>query len=195
MEYSDHAYRVHHGTEPIGKSIYPGFIKCKLIYTKEFELIIPDLIYIKFSKYKFRWFQFHHFIPGLFNTDDNNRFYLPVDISGGHRIIISFGPKDLKKKLPDDSNLFNCSIQGPKNIREYAKGEGKLINKVPFIYLYHHTKNEYKDLILQSKKLLGSKWNYQGNKKIKNFEYCYFTSIDKIRKTIRFETNCDGYKR
>lgn len=179
-----HAYRVYHGTEPIGNSIYKAVIKCKLIFSESYELITPDLIYIKTSKYQFKWFQFYHFQPGLFARKENYKFYLPVDISGGQRIIVSFSIKDFIRKLPDNSNLYNCTIEGPKNIREYATGEGKIIENVPYIYLYHHTKEETKELILKSKYLIGSKWNYQGNKKLKNLEYCYFTSINKIMRPI-----------
>lgn len=181
LEYIDHAYRCHHGTEPIGDSFYQGMIKCKLIYTEEFELIIPDLIFIKFRKNQFRWFQFHHFIPGTFALDDNNRFHVAIDISGGHRLIVSFSPKEFVKKLSDNSNLYNCRIRGPKKIREFSTGEGKLIDGIPYIYLYHHTSKENKTSILKSKELWGSPWNYQGNKKIKNLEFCYFTSLDRIK--------------
>lgn len=184
LEYVDHAYRVYHGTEPLGNSEYDGFIKCKLIYTREFELIIPDLIYIKYGKNKFRWFQFHNFIPGLFAQDDNFRFHLSIDISGGHRIIVSFAPQDFKRKLAYNSNIYKCRIRGPKEIKQYSTGLGKLIDNTPYIYLYHHTKDEFKKMILDSKTLLGSKWNYQGNKKIKNVDYCYFTSIDEIKKPL-----------
>lgn len=181
LEYIDHAYRVHHGIEPLGKSYYDAVIKCKLVINRDYLNITPDLIYIITAKNEFKWFQFFHFLPGIFDSEKNFKSHNFIDISGGHKCIISFGKDDYIKKLADDSVLYKCKIRGPKNIRQYATGKGKIINGIPYIYLYHHTKDKFKKMILESKNLLGSKWNYQGNKKLKNVEYCYFTSIDMMK--------------
>lgn len=187
IEYSnDNAYRVYRGTEPLGKNIYNGFCKCKLIHSKDFSIIVPDLIYIKTDDLSFKWFQFYSFLPSLIDKD-NLLTQTVIDISGGHTIIISFTPDSHIKNLSDDSNLFECKIQGPSNIMQYATGTGKIIEDEPYITLYHHTTPEIKEKILNTQILWGSVWNIQGNKKLKNILYSYFTCLDEIKKNCDFK--------
>ena len=182
LEYSDHAYRVYHGGE-IGDSVYEGYFKTKLVHAQKYSIFVPDLIYIKTTKQKFKWFQFYSFIPGLIDTNDL-RTSICIDISGGHTIEVSFKPEDHIKNLADNSNLFKCKIKGPTDIMEFATGVGAIIEEEPFIKLYHHTKPETEKKIFDSGALKGSAWNIQGNKELLNISYAYFTSLDQIKKPI-----------
>lgn len=181
LEYIDHAYRCHHGTEPLGDCYYEGYFKCKLIYADFGLLITPDLIYIETKNGGFNWFQFYHFHPGLIYTELNNTCQNIIDISSGHTINLTFTPDDHIRNLSDNSNLYRCKIQGPNDIHKYSTGTGKVIDGIPFINLYHHTSSISKKSILESNTLFGSSWNYQGNKILKNLCYTYFTSLHKIK--------------
>lgn len=170
------------GANGIGDTIYNGFLKCKLVHNEGFSVIVPDLIYVMDDEENFSWFQFYSFLPNhLTKFDDDILGTINVDIAWGHTLRLTIANSGHVTNFTDHSNLFKCRIHGPKNLNDYSTGRGKMIDGVPFIYLYHHTTPEIKALIEESKNYRGSLWNYQGTKTLESICYAYFTSLDSIR--------------
>lgn len=164
---------------------FNAYIKCRLVHSIDDSVIEPDQIFVMTSDKGFVWFQPFTFFANLLVKDDTGiHVLLFVDISGGHTMKIVFDSTDWVMNYLDNSSLFKCIVYGPSGLMEYSTGIGYFENDIPYLKLYHHTKNEVKDLILGSNKMLASFWNIQGTKKLKNIHYCYFTSLDKILKPM-----------
>lgn len=172
------------GTQPIGGTNYEGYLKCKLVHTNGLSVIVPDLIYIMDDNENFTWFQFYSFMANQLIKFDENEILgsIYIDIAFGHTLRLTISNEWHIENFQDQSNLFKCRITGPDNLMDYSTGKGKLINNIPFIYLYHHTLPETKKLIAQSSNYRGSLWNYQGTKTLTTICYAYFTSLDAIQK-------------
>lgn len=177
-------YNTIRGTEPIGNKDYEGFLKCKLVHTQGLSVIVPDLIYIMDDSENFTWFQFYSFMANQLTKFDDNEIFgsIHVDIAFGQTLRVTISNEWHITNFQDQSNLFKCRITGPDNLMDYNTGKGKLINGIPFIYLYHHTLPYTKQLILKSSNYRGSLWNYQGTKSLTTICYAYFTSLDIIEK-------------
>jgi len=173
------------GTEPIGSKDYEGFLKCKLVHSQGFSVIVPDLIYIMDDSENFTWFQFYSFMANQLTKFDDKEIFgsVCVDIAFGNTLRLTIQHEWHVANFQDHSNLFKCRITGIDNLMDYSTGKGKLINGIPYIYLYHHTVPDTKQLILESSNYRGSLWNYQGTKTLTNICYAYFTSLDTIQKT------------
>ncbi len=145
-------YNTIRGTEPIGSKDYEGFFKCKLVHTQGLSVIIPDLIYIMDDSENLTWFQFYSFMANQLTKFDDNEIFgsVYVDIAFGQTLRITISNEWHISNFQDQSNLFKCRITGPDNLMDYGTGKGKLINGIPFIYLYHHTLPDTKQLILKS---------------------------------------------
>ncbi|WP_459195757.1 hypothetical protein [Wukongibacter baidiensis] len=160
---------------------YTGYIKCKLVHDRDLSLIVPDYVFIDFTD-GLKWYQPLCFLPNLImkNIDvATNIIY--VDISSGNSIRVEFTNKDFIKEFDDNSQLYRCNIYGTTSLIEYATGDAYFDkNNIPYIQLFHHTKEEFKKLILEEMSFKLSKWNIQGNKKIHDKGYVYFTPLDKI---------------
>lgn len=180
----EHYYSNVRGTQQLEMYQHEGFIKCKLIHSKQKSIIVPDLIYIMLDESKFRWIQFYSFLPCLLTkfSEDEIVASILVDISFGHVLGITITNEGHLRNFQDNSNLFKCRIQGPENLSIFTTGNGELVNGVPYIELYHHTLPENKELITQGGFFKCSAWNYQGTKELLNFSYCYFTSLPEIKK-------------
>lgn len=178
-----HMYNNNRGFEPIGNTEYEGFLKCKLVHSDVFSVIIPDLIYIMDDEENFSWFQHYSFLPNHLQKFTEEEIYgtINIDIAWGHTLSLTISNEWHVTNFQDNSNLFKCRIKGPENLMEYATGKGKIIDDKPFIRLYHHTTNDVKLLIEDSKHYLGSVWNYQGTKKLESVCFAYFTSLDAIK--------------
>ena len=161
---------------------YSGFLKCKLIHEKNGSIILPELLMV--GEKEFDWILIFTFFLNFQVKDDTQIIStITIDIAFGNVVRLEFTDNDLEKIYPDNSSLFRCKINGPKNIEKYFTGKGYFDkNMTPFIYLYHHTTIETKKLITESNFLLGSKWNFQGTKELKNVNFIYFTCINKIEK-------------
>jgi hypothetical protein len=177
-----HIYINDRGSKGIGKIKYEGYLKCKLVHNDEFSIIVPDLVFVNNKLDNILWFQVFSFMPNqLYKFEEDEMFgRLHVDISCQHTLQIEFNSKDKISNLKDDSVLYKCTILGPNNLKSYSTGSGKFLNQIPYIYLYHHTSEDAKKSILESNKLNSSKWNFQGTRTLKNYNFVYFTSIDKI---------------
>ena len=169
------------GLRSFEKNLFEGFIKCKLFHGNGFSLIIPDQVYVETSQ--LWWIQPLFFAPNLISkTDDYIECNIWVDISFGACIQITFRNNEFIRRLSDGSEIYKCKILGPERLEEYAigrarwKGEGN-----PQIHLFHHTKEETIGKIIASGHFLPSSWNIQGNKKLVNIKYVYFTCLESIK--------------
>lgn len=179
----DNLYNEERNTIPLENYDYKGFVKCKLIHSKGRSLIIPDLIYLITEGNDLEWIQFYSFVPSLLaDFGDDIIGSLFVDIAFGNVLRLTITNNDFQYNLPDNSNLYACRIQGPRKLMDYTTGKGKIIEGIPYIYLYHHTKSEFKDLIYKGSYFKCSSWNYQGTRELQNFNYCYFTSLPQLLK-------------
>lgn len=178
-----HIYNNNRGFEQIGDTIFEGYLKCKLVHCEKFSVIIPDLIYIMDDDKTFSWFQHYSFLPNHLNKFSEDEIFgtINIDISWGHTLSITISNEGHIENFQDHSNLFKCRIKGPKNLLEYSTGKGEIIDKKPFIRLYHHTTEDVKGLIEKSSYYLGSVWNYQGTKELESLCFAYFTSLNEIK--------------
>lgn len=180
----DNIYNQERGTEKIGATKYEGFLKCKLIHSKGISLIIPDLIYLTENDQDIEWIQFYSFLPCNLTKFSEEQIFgsFYVDIAFGQTLRLTIKSDWHQFNLSDNSNIYKCRIEGPNNLSDYTTGTGQIIDQKPYVNLYHHTKPEYKELILDSGHLKCSAWNYQGTKELNNFSYCYFTSLPELNK-------------
>lgn len=177
----DHYY-VNFGYDQDYSFNYKGYLKCKLAHTPTLSVIVPDQIYL--GNEGGHWIQPLAFTANiLFKTDDNIIGRLWVDISMGRTLDINISNDSFVRNFDDGSCLYKCDIKGPENLEEYTTGCSYFKKDfTPILKLYHHTKPETVDTILQCKYLNGSSWNMQGTKKLVNISYAYFTCLDKILK-------------
>ena len=165
----------------MGKQAYSGFIKCKLAHGKASTVIIPDLLFL--GKNGARWIQPLAFGPPLLSRFDNAiKCEFTVDVSCSHRLMVQFSASDFIQKFDDGSELFGCKLRGPPNLQFCTTGDSLMRPRgAPLITLYHHTKEDTKQKILDSKEFWLSHWNIQGTvKKVINVGYIYFTAFDRI---------------
>lgn len=181
----DHYYIQEFGHKASQEKMYRGYLKAKLAHTQSVSVIIPDQIFLeeKLTK-KLLWFQPLNFLPNLLIKDEDEIVGLIyVDISCGNTIKLEFRNTEFIKSYEDGSNLFHCNIYGPEELETYATGSASFkANHVPYLDLYHHTSKENYEKIIKTSFLIASKWNIQGNKKLKNIAYVYFTCLDEVKK-------------
>lgn len=181
----DNIYIPQYGNNACFAEQYNGYIKCKLIHSKDDSLIFADQIFLPTVETNFYWIQPLTILANLLGNDkDNNIIYcsLHADISAGNTLNIVFSNKDWICNFEDDSSLFKCIIKGPKNLIDFTTGSGFFKDNIPYLKLYHHTTLKCKMQILKSKTLKASKWNIQGTKCLTNINYAYFSCLDKIKK-------------
>ncbi len=168
------------GIRAFDKHSTEGYIKCKLFHGNGFSLVTPDQIY--FGNKELWWIQPLYYGANLIaKTDEYIECKLWVDISFGACLEITFRSSDHVKTLCDGSEIYKCTILGPENLANYSTGRARWKGiGVPQVQLFHHTKGETKSKILKSGHFLPSSWNIQGNKKLSNIKYVYFTCLDRI---------------
>ena len=179
---TDHFYINDYGTNGLAKNTIYGYIKCKLVHAERFSVIIPDQIYFNWNGC-LRWLQPFIFLPcRLANFGDDVLCDIHFDISCGYTSRARFKSSDFIRSLDDGSQLFKCELLMPDDAGEHAIGKaGKDADWNISVELFHHTKPEVKQLIIDSGKLLGSKWNIQGSSELKNSEHVYFTPLHEIK--------------
>ncbi len=182
---TENIYITNYGAKACFNEKYNGYVKCKLIHSRNDSLIFAEYIFLPDNNTKFHWIQPLTFFANLLCEDnDNDIIYcgFHIDISSGNTIRVDFTNKDWIRNFEDNSSLFKCIINGPQNLYDYSTGTGCFYNNIPYLTLYHHTTSEFKSLILKSKTLKPSKWNIQGTKILTNIHYAYFTCLEKIEK-------------
>jgi len=178
----DNYYIQEFGTNIDHSETFDGLIKCKLVHDSSYSLIVPDLIFIDLNASQ--WIQPLAFIPNrICKFDDKIICDLDIDIASSYSIHVRFENSQFVRCFKDGSQLFRCQIRGPRNLKDFASGTSVLnMDNSIDIDLFHHTSDATADLIKASKILKASKWNIQGNKRISNLNFIYFSWIDKIEK-------------
>lgn len=164
-----------------GEEEYNGYIKCKLIHSVGFSLIVPDQIYLKIDD-DLLWIQ-----PICFTANNIAKIHsyidcsICIDIAFGAGLVMRFNNDNYVRSYRDGSQLFECVIKGPENLEKYATGTAKFNNNLPYILLYHHTRPEYAEKIAECGYYKPSRWNIQGTKQLTRLGYVYFTPLDAIQ--------------
>ena len=73
----------------------------------------------------------------------------------------------------DRSALYECDIEDFSNLNSDLSFEHKNYK----LKLFHHTKTDVVPLILDSGRLLASRWNYEGTKQFDDTHFMYFTDV------------------
>jgi len=168
------------GLRHTGKYEYEGFIKCKLIHGKGISVIVPDQIYLNSTE--LLWIQPIMFTPNILSKyKDGIECRIFVDISFGASIEVVFDDNQFWSSYEDGSSIYDCRIYGPENLEKYATGSACIIDRKPFLLLYHHTKQEAKELIIETSCYKPSSWNIQGTKRLVSIGYVYLTPLDSIK--------------
>jgi hypothetical protein len=169
-------------TNPVeGDVRYDGLLKCKLVHGANFSVVFPELVLVK--GLELSWIQPLYFAANLLWKADDAPIgcRVPVDISHGRRLWIEFHADQFIRRLDDGSELFHCVIEAPPKLNKYTTGRARIGEGYKIeIALYHHTKREAKQGILDSGYFWASHWNIQGTKELENVGYVYFTPLDAI---------------
>lgn len=179
---SYHLYINDYGWEGLAANTIFGYIKCKLVHTENSSVIIPDQIYFNWGG-SLRWLQPFIFFPcRLSKFEGNICCSILFDISFGYLSKAIFKNSDYVRSFEDGSQLFRCELLMPDDAGEYAIGKaGKDANWNIKIELFHHTKPDAKQAIIESGKFIGSKWNVQGSNEIEKSDHVYFTPLHEIK--------------
>ena len=168
-----------HGYKGFGNQRFDGLVKLKLVHSRGVSLLIPDQIYLEAPTV---WFQPKTFLPCVLQKDDSSvRASLYCDIADGHTLQIDIEDNGLVRSFDDSSFLYRCMMLGPTELVALATGEWSMIDDRPHLRLYHHTSEAASDSITKSQEFWPSAWNIQGNRKLKNVGYAYFTPLKKIK--------------
>lgn len=179
---NDHFYSNDFGTKGVGNVSVPGYIKCRLAHADGYSVIVPDQAYFEFDD-GWRWLQPFAFFPCvLAKFDDDILCDLRFDISSGYMVRARLRESGYVRSFEDGSQLYRCEMLVPDGISDYCIGKAEVLPDQGFlIELFHHTTDLIVKLILESQKLIGSKWNIQGNTPLAKSEHVYFTPLHEIK--------------
>ena len=177
---------------PAGQSFdyeHDGIVKIRLGHTEGASVFIPDFVFFQ-SGNKWRFLKPSMFDPVIlaFNLleDGIHRANLSVDVTRPEidkmcRMKISFCSDGMLKRYEDGAFLYKCTISGPRKLTPYSAGECEREEGGDFkILLFHHTNAIAYNAIQQSQELWSSAWNIQGERRLKNISYVYFTSLKAV---------------
>ena len=177
---SDHVYYEQFGFNGEGQEEHKGLVKVRLGHGHQFSVVVPEILFV--GEDAQRWIQPLAFHPNLMHFfPDDSQCRVHVDISCGQTVAVDFAESKLLGHLADGSELYRCNITSVQNLPDYATGvskrtdDGKL-----WLQLFHHTKPEFKNAILEGGHFRLSSWNIQGTKRLTNVGYVYFTPLDAI---------------
>jgi len=162
------------GQAGIGDFTYRGFVKVKLVHSRDGSLIVPDQLYLRSPQV---WFRPCTFLPSVLLKDDDQigcRLYFDLEES---TLELTFENTGLLNHLPDGSFTYECVIRGPGDLIDRATGMWDLIDKRLHLKLFHHTDDEGHGGITRSGEFWSSAWNIQGTRKLSNVAYVYFTDL------------------
>lgn len=165
---------------PAGSQRMEGLLKVKLVHAMGATCLIPDLVAIDLGVW--RWFQPKYFSAPMFSfLDEAASCRFNIDTDRDVRLIVDFSNDRLIRTFVDGSHLYRCNIWSNTPLVGFESGVCEIRDNAPILRLYHHTRDESKEAILQAGYFFGSKWNLQGVRKLENIEYVYFTGLSAIR--------------
>ncbi|MFG1975521.1 hypothetical protein ACGFJC_39840 [Nonomuraea fuscirosea] len=83
--------------------------------------------------------------------------------------------------LSDRAHVYRGKLRSSEPLKRHKAGVARLRSDGGFdLRLYHHTTMAAKIAIESSGEVWGSAWNFQGNKRLVNCSYAYFTSLPSI---------------
>jgi len=165
------------------ETIKRGYIKCRLIHMRHGSVVQPDIL---FGNDKDKPF----YAPTFFDpnqiawvpdgNDDFCRFTFVANSQACLRVV--FFRHDKLQTHEDGCVIYKCAyekIDGP--VWPRPDGRWRRSGKSFHMFLYHHTDQKGYEGILSSGEIWGSTWNIQGQARLKNIAYGYFTSVRRIR--------------
>lgn len=168
-------------------SLYEGLIKITLVHARGFSLILPSILVVNLEGW--RWFQPQYFSACLLSFIEEEAYaQFNIEPKPGVKLLVGITRDRLVRRNADGSFIYRCRISGPRMLKAYATGTCLVdADHTIWLDLFHHTSAEAKAAILKSCHFRGSRWNIQGNKRLKNVEYVYFTSLAKVTKRKHLE--------
>lgn len=163
-----------------GDHQYEGYIKCKLVHSVHYSLVLPDQVYVNLGG-ETHWVQPLYYSGCLIaDLGEYGTCRLSIDASHGVVLNIKFNNKELVSRLDDGSLFYKCTIKAPRYLYRYTTGQARIVENKLFLRLHHHTNHEARNSILKSGEFWSSDWNIQGTKKLTNIGYLYLTSLPAI---------------
>lgn len=86
-------------------------------------------------------------------------------------------------ELPDGSAIYECLVENSNNLPQ----EMGIEHKDFYLKLFHHTSEQSYPKILESKHLRSSPWNYDGNTKMVDRHFIYFTDLPSFQNSFELQ--------
>lgn len=175
---TEHEYIAH--CRDLRPDTVDGYIKLKLVHSEATSLVVPDMLAADLGG--MRWFQPKFFYGcRLAFLDGFAAASVGIELSNGSLVDITLTSGGFVASLSDSSQVFRCLISPLPSAALVADGTCTLEADGDFLLnLFHHTTKEAVEAINASGHFRGSRWNVQGTRELKNVEYAYFTSLQKI---------------
>jgi hypothetical protein len=160
-----------------------ALIKVRLGHAQHGSILLPDHILVCDGT-RF-WLQPQWISPPILHFAETNSaiFYVAVanKIGADPLVKVRFDEDGFVADLPDRSQLYAGRVAAPIDVTPFRSGRWRERDDGGVdLRLYHHTTAANKKSILASGEVWGSAWNFQGNKRLRNVSYAYFTSLDRI---------------
>jgi hypothetical protein len=189
-----------------------GLVKVRLVHARHGSVLLPDHILVHDAA-PF-WLQPLWVSPPILHFfSERSSAVLWVGVANKVHadpiVEVHFDAGGLVADLPDRSQLYKCHLTASVDVTPFRSGRWRpRPDGGVDLRLYHHTINANKKSILASREIWGSPWNFQGNKRLRNCSYAYFTSLQRIggrddlkrigmahdgRLALRLDQTPDGY--
>lgn len=170
------------------ESEYEGLARLHLGHGKVGSVFFPQQIFINVGGWHF--YQPSFFGPpriGFDFSSGRHRAAFNVDVcsptgSQAARLILEIASEDRVRSWPDGSQLYRCSIKGPRILVRHAAGRASPLDDGDFgLRLFHITTQASASAIRIAREIWGSGWNLQGTRRLSNVAYAYLTSMQNIQ--------------
>ena len=161
-----------------------GLVKVRLVHAKHGSVLMPDHILVRDAApfwLQPQWF----YAPILHFTSGEASTVLYVGVANKLQadpiIEVHFDDGGRVADLSDHSQLYECHVKASADVTPFRSGRWRPRPDAGVdLRLYHHTTKANKKSIRESREIWGSPWNLQGNKRLLNCSYAYFTSLQHI---------------
>jgi hypothetical protein len=160
-----------------------ALVKLRLVHAKHGSVLFPDHVLVRGAA-PF-WLQPQWFYAPVLHFADRRSTVLHLGIANlaGSDLVIEvhIDETGFLAELSDESQLYACRISSAVNPTPFRAGRWRRRPDGGVdLPLYHHTTRANKKSIVTSQEIWGSAWNFQGDKKLLNCSYAYFTSLRRI---------------